>query len=159
MILIMFLFLIIIRKVFVMSIPKIIHYCWVGNSEKPKSVLKCIESWKKFCPGYEIKEWNESNYDFSKNEYMRQAYEAKKWGFVPDYARLDIIYNYGGIYLDTDVEIIKPFPKIVDGNGFMGFERRHFLGTAVLAAEKGYDGVMTSFPARVIESLTNREIQ
>lgn len=122
MILIMFLFLIIIRKVFVMSIPKIIHYCWVGNSEKPKSVLKCIESWKKFCPGYEIKEWNESNYDFSKNEYMRQAYEAKKWGFVPDYARLDIIYNYGGIYLDTDVEIIKSFDEMLNFDAFIGFE-------------------------------------
>ena len=74
-------------------IPKIIHYCWVGNAPKPKSVLYCIESWKKFCPDYEIREWNESNYDFTKNKYMKQAYEAKKWGFVPDYARLDIVYQ------------------------------------------------------------------
>ena len=74
-------------------IPKIIHYCWVGNKSKPQSVLYCIESWKKFCPDYEIREWNESNYDFNKNVYMKQAYEAKKWGFVPDYARLDIVYQ------------------------------------------------------------------
>ena len=92
-----------------MSIPKIIHYCWVGGKPKPQSVLYCIESWKRCCPDYEIREWNESNYDFTKNEYMRQAYEAKKWGFVPDYARLDIVYEYGGIYLDTDVEMLRSF--------------------------------------------------
>ena len=103
-------------------IPKIIHYCWVGNAPKPKSVLYCIESWKKFCPDYEIKEWNESNYDFSKNHYMKQAYDAKKWGFVPDYARLDIIYQYGGIYLDTDVELVKSFDELLDQDAFMGFE-------------------------------------
>ena len=103
-------------------IPKIIHYCWVGNCPKPKSVLYCIESWRKFCPDYKIIEWNESNYDFSKNEYMRQAYEAKKWGFVPDYARLDIVYQYGGIYLDTDVELIKNLDELLSYKAFMGFE-------------------------------------
>lgn len=103
-------------------IPKIIHYCWVGNAPKPQSVLYCIESWKKFCPDYEIREWNELNYDFFKNEYMRQAYEAKKWGFVPDYARLDIIYEHGGIYLDTDVEMKKSFDELLNNNVFMGFE-------------------------------------
>lgn len=103
-------------------IPKIIHYCWVGNVPKPKSVLYCIESWKKYCPDYEIREWNEENYNFFKNEYMCQAYEARKWGFVPDYARLDIIYQYGGIYLDTDVEIIKNFDELLERKAFMGFE-------------------------------------
>lgn len=103
-------------------IPKIIHYCWVGNNPKPKSVLYCIESWKKFCPDYEIREWNETNYDFSKNNYMKQAYKAKKWGFVPDYARLDIIYNYGGIYLDTDVELIKSLDDLLENKSFFGFE-------------------------------------
>ena len=105
-----------------MSIPKIIHYCWVGGKPKPQSVLYCIESWKRRCPDYEIREWNESNYDFTKNEYMRQAYEAKKWGFVPDYARLDIIYEYGGIYLDTDVEMLRSFDELLEQDGFMGFE-------------------------------------
>lgn len=104
------------------KIPKIIHYCWVGNKEKPQSVLECIASWKKFCPDYEIREWNESNYDFHKNAYMSQAYEAKKWGFVPDYARLDIIYEYGGIYLDTDVEMIRNFDKLLNQEAFFGFE-------------------------------------
>lgn len=104
------------------SIPKIIHYCWVGGNPKPQSVLYCIESWKRCCPDYEIREWNESNYDFTKNEYMRQAYEAKKWGFVPDYARLDIIYEYGGIYLDTDVEMLRSFDELLEQDGFMGFE-------------------------------------
>lgn len=103
-------------------IPKIIHYCWVGGNPKPQSVLYCIESWKRFCPDYEILEWNESNYDFKKNKYMKQAYEAKKWGFVPDYARLDIIYEHGGIYLDTDVELIRSFDCLLKNECFFGFE-------------------------------------
>lgn len=104
------------------SIPKIIHYCWVGGNPKPQSVLYCMESWRRFCPDYEIREWNETNYDFTKNEYMRQAYEAKKWGFVPDYARLDIVYTYGGIYFDTDVELLQSLDGLLDREGFMGFE-------------------------------------
>lgn len=105
-----------------MSIPKIIHYCWVGGKPKPQSVLYCIESWKRCCPDYEIREWNETNYDFTKNNYMRQAYEAKKWGFVPDYARLDIVYEHGGIYLDTDVEMVRSFDHLLENDCFFGFE-------------------------------------
>lgn len=104
------------------KIPKIIHYCWVGGNPKPQSVLYCIESWKRCCPDYEIREWNETNYDFTKNEYMRQAYEAKKWGFVPDYARLDIVYQHGGIYLDTDVEMVRSFDSLLEHESFFGFE-------------------------------------
>ncbi len=104
------------------TIPKIIHYCWVGGNPKPQSVLYCIESWKRCCPDYEIREWNETNYDFTKNEYMRQAYEAKKWGFVPDYARLDIVYEHGGIYLDTDVEMVRSFDELLKNEAFFGFE-------------------------------------
>lgn len=104
------------------AIPKIIHYCWVGGNPKPQSVLYCIESWKRCCPDYEIREWNETNYDFTKNEYMRQAYEAKKWGFVPDYARLDIVYEHGGIYLDTDVEMVRSFDDLLAHEAFFGFE-------------------------------------
>ena len=106
-----------------LMIPKIIHYCWFGNAEKPVSVLKCIESWKKYCPDYEIIEWNESNYDVTKNRYMREAYEEKRWGFVSDYARLDIIYNYGGIYLDTDVELIKSLDNLLIYDSYFGFEQ------------------------------------
>lgn len=103
-------------------IPKKIHYCWFGNSEIPEQFRQYIDSWKKFCPDYEIIEWNESNYDVTKNKYMHQAYENKRWGFVPDYARLDIIYTHGGIYLDTDVEIIKPLDDLLSLSGFVGQE-------------------------------------
>ena len=104
-------------------IPKIIHYFWFGENELPEQVKKCIASWEKYCPDYEIVQWNEQNYDINKNEYMRQAYENKKWGFVPDYARLDVIYEYGGIYFDTDVELIKSFDNLLDQKGFCGIER------------------------------------
>lgn len=119
-------------------IPKIIHYCWFGNSELPDEAKKCIESWKKHCPDYEIKRWDESNYDVKKNQYMKEAYENKKWGFVPDFARLDIIYNYGGIYLDTDVEIIKPLDNFLVNKGYMGFEDDFNVNPGIgFAAEKG----------------------
>ena len=108
-------------------IPKMIHYCWFGGKPIPDTYKEWIESWHKFCPDYEIKEWNESNYDITKNQYMYQAYEQKKWGFVPDYARLDIIYNYGGIYLDTDVELVSSFDDLLYQKGFAGFEREEFV--------------------------------
>ncbi len=103
-------------------IPKKIHYCWFGGNPLPDSAKSCIASWKKFCPDYEIIEWNESNYDVSKNLYMKQAYACRKWSFVSDYARLDIIYHHGGIYLDTDVELLKPIDPLLNADGFMGFE-------------------------------------
>ena len=119
-------------------IPKKIHYCWVGGNPLPKSAKKCIDSWKKYCPDYEIIEWNESNYDFTKNQYMKEAFEAKKWGFVPDYARLDIIYQHGGIYLDTDVEIIKSFDLLVNDKGFAGFEDSQYVALGLgFGAEAG----------------------
>lgn len=88
----------------------------------PASAKKCINSWKKYCPDYEIIEWNETNYDFTKIPYMREAYERKKWGFVPDYARLDIIHQHGGIYLDVDVELVKSYDDLLQYAGFAGFE-------------------------------------
>lgn len=103
-------------------IPKIIHYCWFGGNELPASAKKCIDSWKKYCPDYTIIEHNESNYDISKNTYMKEAYDAQKWAFVSDFARLDILYQFGGIYLDTDVELLKPLDKFLDCKGFLGFE-------------------------------------
>lgn len=104
-------------------IPRIIHYCWFGKGPKPKLAKKCIKSWKKYCPDYQIIEWNEDNIDFSTMpNYVAESYDAKKWGFVPDYIRLWIIYNNGGIYLDTDVEIIKSFDSLLSLNGFVGFE-------------------------------------
>lgn len=106
-----------------MSIPKIIHYCWFGGGKKSELMERCIASWRKFAKDCEIIEWNESNYDVTKNTYMRQAYEAKRWSFVSDYARLDIVYEHGGIYLDTDVELIRPIDELLEGDGFIGFEQ------------------------------------
>lgn len=92
------------------DIPKIIHYFWFGNKPKPQLILDCIESWRRFFPDWEIKEWNEHNYDINKCDYIREAYNLKKWAFVSDYARCDILYQYGGVYFDTDVEVLKEFP-------------------------------------------------
>ena len=120
-------------------IPKTIHYCWFGGNPLPELAQKCIASWKKFCPDYEIIEWNESNYDISSAPiYVRQAYEAKKWGFVPDYIRLELIYEYGGIYLDTDVELIRPLDDLIPLKGFAGFEdKKHVALGLGFGAEKG----------------------
>ena len=103
-------------------IPKIIHYCWFGRNPLPESAQKCIASWKKFLPGYEIKEWNEDNFDVNIIPYTKEAYEAKKYAFVSDYARFWILYKYGGLYFDTDVEVIKPMDDIIDRGPFMGIE-------------------------------------
>ena len=91
-----------------------IHYCWFGNNKKPKKILKCIETWKKFFPDWEIKEWNESNFDVNICDYTKEAYEAKKWAFVSDYARVWVLYNYGGLYFDTDVEVLREFDEEVN---------------------------------------------
>lgn len=119
-------------------IPKVIHYVWVGGKEKPNLVLKCIESWKKYLPDYEIIEWNENNIDFSVNRYLSQAYQAKKWAFVSDYVRLHVLYKYGGIYLDTDVEIRKPLDKFLICGAFSGYESPRNIPTAVMGACKGH---------------------
>lgn len=105
------------------QIPHIIHYCWFGNGPKSPLILKCMESWKRFMPSYEIIEWNESNTVLD-SDYAKEAYEKKKYAFVSDYVRLKTVYEYGGIYLDTDVEILKNLQPILDQGGFIGFE--HF---------------------------------
>ena len=121
-----------------MSIPKVIHYCWFGGSEMPAAYKKYMESWKRYCPDYEIKLWNEQNFDFSDNLYARQAYEQKKWAFVSDYARLKIIYEFGGIYLDTDVEILRPLDDLLELKGFLGFQDNKEIATGLgFGAEKG----------------------
>lgn len=106
-------------------IPKHIHYFWFGDNEMPDKFKRNIETWYKFCPDYEITCWNENNYDVTKNRYMYQAYKAEKWGFVPDYARLDVINTYGGIYLDTDVEVVKPLDNLLMYDMFCGFENAY----------------------------------
>ena len=119
-------------------IPKVIHYCWFGHNPLPERYKEWIKSWKRYCPDYEIVEWNESNYDVTKHPYMRAAYDAKKWGFVSDYARLDIIYENGGIYLDTDVELVKNLDELLYQEGFAGVDSSGRLSTGLgFGARKG----------------------
>lgn len=105
-------------------IPKVIHYCWFGHGEIPEKEKRCIESWKKWCPDYQIVRWDESNYNVNIIPYTRDAYKEKKWSFVSDYARVDIIYQHGGIYLDTDVELLKSLDAYLKDGMFCGFESR-----------------------------------
>lgn len=120
-------------------IPKIIHYCWFGRGEMPELAIKCIESWKKFCPDYEIMVWNEENFDISSNRYVKEAYESKKFAFVTDYVRLYAMYNYGGIYMDTDVMVLKSLDEYLVHHAFSGFESKTKIPTGIMASEKGYE--------------------
>lgn len=124
------------------NIPKTIHYFWFGKKEKPKIFYKCIESWKKFCPDYEIKEWNEENFDVNINKYTKQAYEKKKYAFVSDYARFYILYNYGGIYLDIDVEILKKIDELLSNNMFLGFEDLNYVNPGLIMGAKKNDNTI-----------------
>lgn len=117
------------------NIPKIIHYCWFGKNEKSDLVIKCIDSWKKKCIGYQIIEWNEENFDININSYVKEAYENKKWAFVSDYVRIMVLYKYGGIYLDTDVEILKSLDTFLDNKLFFGFESIEKISTGIIGAE------------------------
>lgn len=104
-------------------IPHIIHYCWFGRKPLPKSALKCIDSWRCYFPNYEIKEWNEDNFDVNSIPYTREAYSVGKYAFVSDYARFKILYEYGGLYFDTDVEVIKNMDDLILQGAFMGIEK------------------------------------
>jgi mannosyltransferase OCH1-like enzyme len=116
-------------------IPKIIHYCWFGGKEKPEDVLKMIASWKKHCPDYEIKEWNETNFDIHLNRYTEEAYQQKKWAFVSDVARLWALVHEGGIYMDTDVEVIRSLDNLLANKAFIGFEGTQWIGTNLMGTE------------------------
>lgn len=112
-------------------IPRIIHYCWFGKKEIPQRLKSYMQSWKKYCPDYEIVCWSEDNYDIAKNRYVSEAYKCGKWAFVSDYVRLDVINEYGGIYLDTDVELVKPLDELLHFNGFIGFETQTLVATGL----------------------------
>lgn len=118
-------------------IPKVIHYCWFGRGQKPEAALRCIESWKKYLPDYILKEWNEDNFDITSNNYVNQAYQNRKFAFVTDYVRLFALFTEGGIYMDTDVEVIGSFDKFLHHNAFSGFETDGNVPTGMMAAEKG----------------------
>ena len=119
-------------------IPKKIHYCWFGKKEKPELVKTCIESWKIKLSEYEIIEWNEDNFDINSNIFVKEAYECGKYAFVSDYVRVYVLYKYGGIYLDTDVEVCREFSEeILRNDSFWGFEEKNFIATSTIGASKG----------------------
>ena len=119
-------------------IPKTIHYCWFGGNPLSSLALQCIASWEKFCPDWEIIEWNENNFDVQQNTYMREAFEAKKWAFVSDYARLWVLVNCGGMYLDTDCELVKPIDRFLNFEAVSGFESDSRIPTGIMGSRKGH---------------------
>ena len=134
-------------------IPKKIHYCWFGRNPKPKLAEKCIASWKKFCPDYEIIEWNEDNFDVNMNGYTRMCIEQKKYAFLSDYVRLLVVAEHGGIYFDTDVEVLKSLDPLLANDAFFGFETSEYVasglgfgsvahGTAIEAMVEEYDSLL-----------------
>lgn len=116
-------------------IPKLIHYIWIGEKPMPNDVLKKIEICKKFNPDYIIKIWDNNNFTFSNNQYCKEAYESKKWAFVSDYIRLSVLYDYGGIYMDTDVEVVKNLDVLLKYKAFSGFESENRIPTGTMGAE------------------------
>ena len=120
-------------------IPKIIHYCWFGRGQMPELALKCIESWHKYLPGYTMKLWNEDSFDINSVPYVKEAYEARKFAFVTDYIRLYALYHEGGIYMDTDVEVLKPLDDLLDLPAFSGYESNKFSNfpTGLMASAAG----------------------
>lgn len=133
-------------------IPKKIHYCWFGGNPLPELAQKCLASWQKFCPDYEIIQWNEENFNLEEIPYIQQAYQAKKWAFVSDYARFKILYDEGGVYLDTDVELIRPLDDLLEAGGFMASESKDCqVATGLgIAAPKGlplYQEILEDYKA------------
>lgn len=152
-----------------MAIPKVIHYCWFGGKPKPDLAEKCIKSWKKVCPDFEIVEWNENNFDLSNvPDYVWQAMQAGRWAFVSDYVRLRALTERGGVYMDTDVELVKPLNPFLHHQAFAGFERVDGIQTGLLACEKGfplfqeflhhYDTASFLLPDGTLDTTTNVEV-
>lgn len=120
-----------------MSIPKVIHYCWFGRNEKSDLIFRCIKSWEEYCSDYKIICWDEDRFDIASNTFVKEAYENKKWAFVSDYVRLYALYNFGGIYLDTDAEVLQNIDNFLENNAFTGYEEDIFIPAAIMGAEKG----------------------
>lgn len=118
-------------------IPKIIHYCWLSGEEFPKEIRKCIDSWKRILPDYEIKLWDTSNFDVKICQYTREAFSVKKYAFVSDFVRLYALYHYGGIYLDSDIEVLRPIDDLLGEKAFTGFEDEFNVAAWIFGSEKG----------------------
>lgn len=132
-------------------IPKILHYCWFGRNPKPRLAEKCIKSWEKYCPDYEIREWNEDNFNLDVAPlYVRQAYEAGKWAFVTDYVRLLALTRMGGVYMDTDVELVKSLTPFLKHEAFVGFETDGTISTGIMGCRKDFP-LFREFMARYDE--------
>ena len=123
-------------------IPKIIHYCWFGRGEKPELAKNCIASWKKFCQDFEICEWNEDNCDYLAMPFMAEAYAAKKYAFVSDVMRLVVLEQYGGVYFDTDVEVLRDISPLLDDEGFIGFENDQYVASGLTIAVEAHHPVI-----------------
>src|SRR5687768_11691675 len=141
------------------SIPKKIHYCWFGGNPLTPLAKDCIESWKKYCPDYEIVEWNEKNVDIDSSPFMKAAYDNKKWAFVSDYARYKIIYENGGIYLDVDVEVIKSLDDLLEYGAYMGFEGNEYvnsgLGFGAMAGDETLKDILNVYDKTSYEDHKN----
>jgi len=150
-------------------IPKVIHYCWFGRGQMPSLAVKCMESWKKFLPDYELKLWNEDSFDINSVPYVKEAYEARKFAFVTDYVRLYALYNFGGIYMDTDVEVLKSLDNLLNLPAFSGYESNKFSSfpTGIMASEKAgiwakeqlayYEGIHFIKPDGSFDMTTNTQ--
>lgn len=143
-----------------MSISKIIHYCWFGDNPIPEEYSNCISGWKKMCPDYEIKKWDLCNYDYTKSEYTKHAFENEKWAFLSDYARIDIINQYGGIYLDVDVELLRSYDEFLNDFSFFGvekdFDRQLYINTGLgFGSEKNnpiFQDILSEYDTNILKN-------
>ena len=132
-------------------IPKVIHYCWFGRGEMPELSKRCLESWNQYLPDYKKIEWNEDSFDINSNLFVKQAYESKKFAFVADYVRLYALYHHGGIYLDSDVEVIKNLDCFLTHPAFSGFEAKNWIPTGTMGSIQGHPWI-----GRLFEYYKNR---
>ena len=132
-------------------IPKIIHYCWYGRGKKDELTERCMESWKRYCPDYQIVEWNEDNCDIESSIWAKEAYENKQWAFVADYFRLKAMFEYGGIYMDTDVEVIKNLDPFLDDEAFVSYADDTYIGSGMFGCSKG-----NAFCKKLLDYYENR---
>ena len=127
------------------QIPKILHYCWFGSNPLPPLLQECIKTWSQHCPEYKIMCWNEESYDIHSNAFVEQAYQKKHWAFIADYVRLDVLLRYGGVYLDTDVELLQPLDPLLKNDCFTGFETKDTVATGVIGCTKDHPIIQKLF--------------